>query len=81
MDWTTIGAFLLSFLGNQANWNRLGLLLTGVGVSIKPEYWQAIMLTCMGGGAVMAYVMEEYKKFLERRAAAQPPQNQPEVRP
>lgn len=40
--------YIAARLGEKSTWVALGSVLTGLGVMVKPEQWQAIMGLAMG---------------------------------
>ncbi len=45
-----------------STWVSLGTMLTGLGVVIAPEHWQAIMGVCMFIGGGLGAALRERKK-------------------
>lgn len=60
MDW--ILEYVAGRLQEPSTWVSLGSTLTGIGVVIAPEYWQAIMGVGMIGGGLLGTILREKKK-------------------
>ena len=58
----SIWEYLASRLQEPSTWVSIGTLLTGVGVTIAPDYWQSIMGIGMGLGGLLGAVLRERKK-------------------
>ena len=54
--------YAVARLQEPSTWVSLGTMLTGLGVTIAPEYWQAIMGVGMSLGGAAGVVMRERKK-------------------
>lgn len=54
--------YLAARLQEPSTWVSIGSLLTGVGVVIAPQYWQAIMGVGMIGGGLLGTILRERKK-------------------
>lgn len=54
--------YLAARLQEPSTWVSIGSMLTGVGVVIAPEYWQAIMGIGLIGGGLLGTVLRERKK-------------------
>lgn len=49
--------YLVNRMSEKSTWVSLGTALTGLGVALKPEQWQAIMFIGMGvGGLLTAFL-------------------------
>jgi hypothetical protein len=54
--------YAVARLQEPSTWVSLGTMLTGLGVVIAPEYWQAIMGVGMSAGGLAGVVLRERKK-------------------
>ncbi len=54
--------YLAARLQEPSTWSSLGVLFTGVGVVVAPEYWQAIMGIGMIIGGLLGTILRERKK-------------------
>ena len=55
-------AYIAARLREGSTWAGIGSLLTGMGMVIAPDQWQAIMATGMGIGGFLAIVLADPKK-------------------
>lgn len=58
---SSILSFLASRLREPSTWAGIGTLITGVGVALKPELWQAITAIGLGLGGLLAVFIPEQK--------------------
>lgn len=57
MNFTAILQYIVDRLKERATWNSLSVAVTGLGIAIKPNQWQAIMTIGMGiAGLVTAFL-------------------------
>lgn len=57
MNWKTVALYMLDRMKERGTWLSLGTALTGMGVALKPDQWQAIMAIGMGiPGIVTAFI-------------------------
>lgn len=49
--------YIVNRLQEKSTWVALGSLLTGIGVAVKPDQWQAIMLIGMGVGGFIGTLL------------------------
>lgn len=57
MNWNAALTYILDRLKERGTWLSLGTALTGMGVAIKPDQWQAIMAIGMGiPGIITAFI-------------------------
>lgn len=48
-----IGLYMLERLKEKSTWTSIGVALTGIGVNVSPDQWQAIMGFGMGAVALI----------------------------
>lgn len=54
--------YLVSRMQEPSTWVSLGVLATGIGWNIAPDYWQAIAGIGMGLGGLLGTILREHKK-------------------
>lgn len=74
MDLRLALEFAVTILRDGSTYTRLGLLLAAVGWKIGGEVWGDIALYGMGAGVLLAFLLDEFNKFLARR---NPPRHEP----
>ena len=63
--------YFVTRLQEPSTWVSLGSVLTGLGVVISPEHWQAIMGICMvAGGGAGVFLRERAKTAAEIKTIA-----------
>lgn len=55
-------AYIAARFTEPSTWVSLGSLLTGVGIVVAPDKWQAIMGIGMGLGGFLGVILRERKK-------------------
>lgn len=55
-------SYIASRIREPSTWAGLGTALTGVGVTVSPEHWQAIMGLGMGIGGMIAVLFPDGSK-------------------
>ena len=55
----SIVSFLIDRLKEPSTWAGIGTLLTGVGIALKPELWQAITAVGLTVGGLLAVLIPE----------------------
>ena len=58
---SNILSMLVSRLKEPSTWAGIGTLITGVGIALKPELWQAITAIGLGVGGLLAVLLPEQK--------------------
>lgn len=56
---TTAFEYVIARLREPSTWVGLGSLLTGLGVAIAPEYWEAITSVGLSVGGLIAVIVKE----------------------
>lgn len=62
--------YIVGRIQEPSTWVSLGTTLTGLGVVIAPEYWQAIMGVGMSLGGFLGVVLRERKKTTSQEIKA-----------
>lgn len=62
MDWETVGNYFAARMQEPSTYVGLGAMVTGIGIKIAPEYWNAITFIGLGIGGFLATVIRERKK-------------------
>lgn len=55
-------AYIVARLQEPSTWVSLGSMLTGLGIVIAPDKWQAIMGIGLGVGGFLGAILRERKK-------------------
>lgn len=58
---SNILSMLITRLKEPSTWAGIGTLITGVGIAIAPELWQAITAIGLGVGGLLAVLIPEQK--------------------
>jgi len=56
---TSAFSYVISRLREPSTWVGLGSLLTGLGIAIAPEYWDAITSVGLSVGGLIAVLVSE----------------------
>lgn len=54
--------YLVARMQEPSTYVSLGVLLTGLGYGLAPEYWQAISTLCLSVGGLAGVLIRERKK-------------------
>lgn len=75
MDWNAFFSYIVARLCEKTTWVSLGTMLTGIGVALKPDQWQAIMAIGMGVSGFISTVLPArvLEKNVTPAPAAAPP--------